>query len=56
MSNEGGLEVSDRSSAALAAVKRDVDMVRRLTSRPFAINTSRKPLTPRRSLYAGGKA
>ena len=38
MSNEGGLGGIGSLFRSTAAVKRDIDMVRNLTSRPFAIN------------------
>jgi NAD(P)H-dependent flavin oxidoreductase YrpB (nitropropane dioxygenase family) len=38
VSNEGGLGGIGSLFRSTAAVKRDIDMVRRLTSRPFAIN------------------
>src|SRR5215510_10193197 len=37
-SNAGGLGSIGTLSRTTAAIKRDIDMVRRLTSRPFAIN------------------
>src|SRR6266705_3867127 len=38
VSNEGGLGGIGSLFRTSAAIKRDIDMVRRLTSRPFAIN------------------
>ena len=47
VSNEGGLGGVGSLFRTTAAIKRDIDMVRKLTSRPFAINTFRKHWTPR---------
>ena len=48
VSNEGGLGGIGSLFRSAAAVKRDIDVVRRLTSRPFAITTFRKHWTARR--------
>ena len=49
VSNEGGLGGIGTLFRTTAAVKRDIDMVRKLTSRPFAINHVPQTLDPRLS-------
>lgn len=49
VSNAGGLGSIGTLSRTTAAVRRDIDMVRRLTRRPFAINHIPQTLDARRS-------
>src|SRR5262249_56109818 len=51
VSNEGGLGGIGSLFRSAAAVKRDIDVVRRLTSRPFAINHIPQPLDPQPFRY-----
>ena len=47
VSNEGGLGGVGSLFRTTAAIKRDIDVVRELTSRPFAINHIPQTLDPR---------
>ena len=51
VSNEGGLGGIGTLFRTTAAVKRDIDMVRKLTSRPFAINHIPQTLDPEAFRY-----
>ena len=49
VSNSGGLGGIGSLFRTTAAITRDIDKVRELTNRHYAVNTSRRRSTPRRS-------